>query len=96
MNAHPNGAEELTGMTLHADDVDDAAYRFGLLGRPQAPEILEIKPAKDGLNGFTALHLRTRSLDQTAQTLHKSGQPLDQYEGKLFVQAPGVRLVFCE
>ena len=96
MNAHPNGAEELIGMTLHADDVDDAAYRFGLLGRPQAPEILEIKPATDSLSGFTALHVRTRSIEQTARTLRKSGQPLDQHDGKLVVQAPGVRLVFCE
>ena len=96
MNAHPNGAEELNGMTLHTADVNDAARRFGLLGRPQAPGSLEIKPAERGLSGFTALHLRTGSLDQTARTLREAGQPFELDAGSLRVQAPGVLLEFSE
>ena len=49
MNAHPNGAAELTGMTLQAADPADAERRFGALGRNDAPEHLDILPAEDGL-----------------------------------------------
>ena len=96
MNAHPNGATELTGMTLHTGDVDDAVRRYGLLGSAQAPEFLEIHPAEQDSSGFSTLHLRTRSLDQTAQTLHDAGQPFNRDAGSLTAQAPGVLLKFSE
>ena len=96
MNAHPNGATELTGMTLQTDDVDDAERRYGLLGSPQAPEFLKIHPLERGLRGFTTLHLRTRSLNQTAQALRNAGQPFQRDDSSLTTQAPGVLLTFSE
>ena len=96
MNAHPNGAVELTGMTLHATDPADAERRFGLLGRPGAPEYLEIRQAEGDSTGFTTLHLRTRSLEQTAETLAAAGKPFKREAAKLTVQAPGVLLEFSE
>ncbi len=96
MNAHPNGAVELTGMTLHAADTADAERRFGTLGRRDAPEHVDIRPAEDGRSGFTALHLRTRSLDRTADTLAAADKPFTRDAGKLSVQAPGVLLHFYE
>lgn len=96
MNAHPNGAVELTGMTLHAADTVDAERRFGLLGRSDAPESLEIRQADSDASGFTALHLRTRSLEQTAGTLAAAGKPFKRGAASLTVQAPGVLLEFSE
>lgn len=96
MNAHPNGAVELTGMTLHAADTGDAERRYGLLGRADAPEYVDIRPAKDGRSGFTSLHLRTRSLDRTADTLAAAGKPFNRDGSRLTVQAPGVLLHFHE
>ena len=108
MNAHPNGAVELTGMTLHCgdgDDAGDAARRFGLLGRPGAPECLEIRTGGDAAdgpggpgvaNGFSALHLRTRSLERTADTLRAAGRSFATAGDTLRVQAPGVTLRFSE
>ena len=96
MNAHPNGAVALTGMTLHAADTGDAERRFGPLGRAVAPESLEIRQAESNSSGFTALHLRTRSLDQTADTLGTAGKPFRRDARKLAVQAPGVLLQFSE
>ncbi|MCY4478204.1 MAG: VOC family protein [Gammaproteobacteria bacterium] len=96
MNAHPNGAVELTGMTLHAADTGDAERRFRLLSRADAPESLEIRQAEGVFSGFTALHLRTRSLDQSADTLAAAGKPYQRDSGKLTVQAPGVLLQFSE
>ena len=96
MNAHPNGAVELTGMTLHATDPGDAGRRFGALGRADAPEHLDISPAEDGRSGFTVLHLRTRSLDRTADTLAAAGKPFKRSASRLTVQAPGVLLQFHE
>lgn len=96
MNAHPNGAVELTGMTLHAADADDAGRRFGLLGRADAPEHIDIRPAEDGRSGFTALHIRTRSLEQTADTLAAAGRPIRRDGDTLTAQAPGVLLQFSE
>lgn len=96
MNAHPNSAVELTGMTLQAANVDDAERRYGLLGRTDAPESLEIRQADGDSSGFTALHLRTRSLDRTAGTLVAAGKPFKRDAGKLSVQAPGVLLEFHE
>ena len=96
MNAHPNGAVELTGMTLHAADTGAAERRFGLLGRPEAPEILEIRQADEESSGFTTLHLRTRSLDRTADTLAAARKPFKRDAAKLTAQAPGVLLQFSE
>lgn len=96
MNAHPNGAVELTGMTLEAADADDAARRFGLLGRPDAPERLEIRQAEGGASAFSILHLRTRSLDQTAGALHAAGKPFRREAARLTAPAPGVLLQFSE
>ena len=96
MNAHPNGAVELTGMTLHAADTADAERRFGALGRAGAPESLEIRQAEDDASGFTALHLRTRSLDRTADTLAAAGKPFKRSASRLTVTAPGVVLQFHE
>ena len=96
MNAHPNGAVELTGMTLQSANPDDAERRFGALGRADAPESLEIRQAEGDSSGFTALHLRTRSLDRTADTLAAAGKPYQRDAGKLTVQAPGVLLQFSE
>ena len=96
MNAHPNGAVELTGMTLHAANADDAGRRYGLLGRADAPESLEIMQTEGDASGFTALHLRTRSLDRTADTLAAAGKPFERDAGRLAVQAPGVLLHFSE
>ena len=96
MNAHPNGAVELTGMTLHAADTGDAERRFGLLARADAPESLEIRQAEGDASGFTALHLRTRSLDRTAETLAAAGKPFKRDTSRLTVQAPGVLLQFSE
>ena len=96
MNAHPNGAVELTGMTLHAADTDDAERRFGALGRADAPESLEIRQADSDSGGFTALHLRTRSLDQTADTLAAAGKPFRRGASRLTTRAPGVLLQFSE
>ena len=96
MNAHPNGAVELTGMTLQAADTKDAERRFGLLGRTDAPESLEISQAEGDSSGFTALHLRTRSLDRTADTLAAAGKPFKRDRAKLTVPAPGVLLEFHE
>ena len=96
MNAHLNGAVELTGMTLHSTDTGDAERRFRLLSRAEAPESLEIRQAEDDSSGFTALHLRTRSLHQTADTLAAAGKPYQRDAGKLTVQAPGVLLQFSE
>ena len=96
MNAHPNGAVELTGMTLHAADPADAERRFGLLARPNAPESLEIRQAEGDASGFTALQLRTRSLDRTASTLAAAGKPFARDARRLSVQAPGVLLQFSE
>ena len=96
MNAHANGAVELTGMTLHAANMADAARRFASLGRPGAPERLEIRQAPDASSGFTALHLRTRSLDQTAVALAAAGKPFAREAGTLSVQAPGTLLQFSE
>ena len=96
MNAHPNGAVELTGMTLHAADTVDAERRFGALGRAGAPESLEIRQAEGDASGFTALHLRTRSLDRTAETLVAAGKPFKRSASRLTVQAPGVLLQFHE
>ena len=96
MNAHPNSAVELTGMTLQAANPDDAERRFGALGRADAPESLEIRQAEGDSSGFTALHLRTRSLDRTAETLAAAGKPYQRDAGKLTVQAPGVLLQFSE
>lgn len=96
MNDHPNGAVELTGMTLHAADADDAERRFGLLGRADAPEGLEIRQADGEASGFTALHLRTRSLDRTAGALAAAGRPFKRDAAKLTAQAPGVVLQFHE
>ena len=96
MNAHPNGAVELTGMTLQAAKVRDAERRFGALGRPDAPEHLDIRPAEDGRSSFSALHLRTRSLEQTAGTLAAAGRPFKRDGDTLTAQAPGVLLHFSE
>ena len=96
MNAHPNGAAELTGMTLQAADPAGAERRFGALGRVDAPEHLDIRPAEDGRSGFTALHLRTRSLEQTAGTLAAAGKPFKRDAARITVQAPGVVLEFSE
>ena len=96
MNAHPNGAVELTGMTLHAADLADAEWRFAALGRADAPEHVDIRPVEDGRSGFTALHLRTRSLDRTADTLAAAGKPYERAAGRLTAQAPGVLLEFSE
>lgn len=96
MNAHPNGAVELTGMTLEAADADDAVRRFGLLGRPDAPERLEIRQAEGGASAFSILHLRTRSLDQTADALHAAGKPFRREAARLTAPAPGVLLQFSE
>ena len=96
LNAHPNGAVELTGMTLQAADADDAERRFGALGRADAPESLEIRQAEGDASGFTALHLRTRSLDRTADTLAAAGKPFKRSASRLTVQAPGVLLQFHE
>lgn len=96
MNAHPNGAVELTGMTLQTADADDAERRFGLLSRADAPESLEITQAEGDASGFTALHLRTRSLDRTADTLAAAGKPFTRDVAKLNVQAPGTLLEFHE
>ena len=96
MNAHPNGAVELTGMTLHAPDPADAARRFGALGRADAPETLEIRQAEGDSGGFTSLHLRTRSLDRTADTLAAAGKPFKRAGDSLITQAPGVLLQFSE
>ena len=96
MNAHPNGAVELTGMTLHAADTGDAERRFGLLARAHAPESLEIRQADEESSGFTALHLRTRSLDRTANTLAAAGKPFTRDAATLTVAAPGVLLKFHE
>lgn len=96
MNAHPNGAVELTGMTLHAADTGDAQRRFGLLGRPDAPESLEIRQAEGDASGFSALHLRTRSLDRTADTLAAAGKAFTRDTSRLTVAAPGVLLEFHE
>lgn len=96
MNAHPNGAVELTGMTLHATDPDDAERRFGLLARADAPEGLEIRQAESDASGFTALHLRTRSLDRAADTLAAAGKPFTRDASTLTAQAPGVLLEFSE
>ena len=96
MNDHPNGAVELTGMTLHTTDPDDAGRRFGLLERPDAPEHLYIRPAEGGRSGFSALHLRTRSLEQTALALREAAQPYERAGERISVEAPGVRLIFHE
>ncbi len=96
MNAHPNGAVELTGMTLHAADTGDAERRFALLGRAGAPEQIDIRPAEDGRSGFTALHLRTRSLDRTGDVLAAAGKPFKRDAATLTVAAPGVLLEFHE
>ena len=96
LNAHPNGAVELTGMTLQAADADDAEGRFGALGRAGAPESLEIRQAEGDASGFTALHLRTRSLDWTADALAAAGKPFKRDSSRLTVQAPGVLLHFHE
>lgn len=96
MNAHPNGAVELAGMTLHAADPGDAGRRFGALGRANAPEHVDIRPAEDGRSGFTALHLRTRSLERTAGTLAAAGRPFKRSASRLTIQAPGVLLQFYE
>ncbi len=96
MNDHPNGAVELTGMTLHAADAADAERRFALLASPKAPGRLDIHPAKEGCSGFTALRLRTRSLQQTARTLREAGRTFAMEDGALSAGAPGVRLVFSE
>ncbi len=94
MNAHPNGAVELTGMTLHAADTGDAERRFAALGRAGAPEHVDIRTAEDGRSGFTALHLRTRSLEQTADTLAAAGKACEHNASTLTVRAPGVLLRF--
>ena len=96
MNAHSNGAAELTGMTLHAAGTADAERRFGALGRAGAPESLEIRQAEGDASGFTALHLRTRSLDRTAGTLAAAGKPFKRGAARITVQAPGVLLQFHE
>ena len=96
MNAHPNGAAELTGMTLQAADPAGAERRFGLLGRSDAPESLEIRQGDSDASGFTALHLRTRSLEQTAGTLAAAGRPFRRGAAGITVQAPGVLLRFSE
>ena len=96
MNDHANGAVELTGMTLHTPDVGNAERRFALLGRLDAPEHLDIRPAGSGPTGFTALQLRTRSLAQTAEALRTSAQPFERTAGSIRVEAPGVRLIFAE
>lgn len=96
MNAHPNGAGDLTGMTLHSHDVDDAARRFGLLSNPSAAETLHIKQAEGHSTGFTTLRLCTRSLDQTAETLSTAGKPFKRESNKIRAQAPGVLLQFSE
>lgn len=96
MNAHPNGAVELTGMTLQAAAPADAEQRFGALGRGDAPEHVDIRPAEDGRSHFTALHLRTGSLEQTAGTLAAAGRPFKRDAARITVQAPGVLLQFSE
>lgn len=96
MNAHPNGAVELTGMTLRAADPDDAERRFGALGRADAPENLEIRQAEGDASGFTALHLRTRSLERTADTLGAAGRPFKRDAAIITARAPGVLLEFSE
>ena len=96
MNVHPNGAVELTGMTLEAADPADAERRFGLLSRTDAPEHVDIHRAEDGRSGFTALHLRTRSLDRTADTLAAAGKTFKRDASRLTVAAPGVLLHFHE
>ena len=96
MNAHPNGAVELTGMTLHAADTGDAERRFKQLGRAGAPENLDIRQAEGDAIGFTALHLRTRNLDRTADTLAAAGKPFTRDARTLAIQAPGVLLHFHE
>lgn len=96
MNAHPNGAVELTGLTLRCRDAGDAERRFALLGRPEAPESLEIRRGGNGADGFTALHLRTRSLERTADTLRDAGKPFGTEGDTLRVKAPGVILRFSE
>lgn len=94
MNAHPNGAVELTGMTLHAADTNDAERRFGALSRAGAPESLEIRQANSDASSFTALHVRTRSLEQTAETLREAAQSFERTTDTISVEAPGVRLIF--
>ena len=96
MNAHPNGAVELTGMTLQAADAEAATRRFELLGRPDAPEFLEIRQAEGDASTFSTLHLRTRSLEQTADTLAAAGKPFKRDAASITVQAPGVVLQFSE
>ena len=96
MNDHPNGAVELTGTTLHAVDAEDAERRFAPLGRADAPESLEIRQACGDASGFTALHLRTKSLEQTTTALAAAGKPFKRDAAKLTVQAPGVLLEFSE
>lgn len=96
MNAHPNGAVELTGMTLQAAEPAEAERRFGALGRAGAPESLEIREADSDASGFTALHLRTRNLDRTADTLAAARKPFKRGAASLTVQAPGVLLEFSE
>jgi len=96
MNNHPNGAAELTGLTLRAPDAEAAERRFGLLERPDAPGLLDIRPAQDGRRGFTGLHLRTRSLEQTAKALNEAAQSFERTTGSIRVQAPGIHLIFSE
>ena len=96
MNAHPNGAVELTGMTLQAADPDDAERRFGALGGADAPENLEIRQAEGDASGFTALHLRTRSLERTADTLAAARRPFKRDAATITARAPGVLLEFSE
>ncbi len=94
MNDHPNGAVELTGITLHTPDVEDAERRFAPLVSPNAPEHLHILPAESGKSGFTALHLRTRSLEQTSETLREAGQAFERTSHSVSIEAPGARLIF--
>jgi len=94
MNDHPNGAVELTGITLQTPDVEDARRRYATLARPDAPERLDIRPAEGGRSGFTALRLRTRSLEQTSETLREAGQPFQRAAESISVEAPGARLIF--
>ena len=96
MNRHPNAAVELTGITLDAADVKDARRRFGLLEDPNAAGRLHIRAAQQSRGRFTALHLRTRSLELTASVLSEAGHRFEQANGRLDVEAPGARLVFSE